>query len=387
MILLGVTGCIAAYKSCEILRLLQKAGQDVKVVMTEHATEFVGPTTFRALSGHEVAVELFDEPGDPIHHISLAKEPDLFLIAPATANVIAKIAQGVADDLLTTTALATKVSLVIAPAMNAGMWNDEVTRANVAALEARGHTIVCPDSGYLACGDVGSGRLAEPEAIVQATLDMLVRSRDMEGMHVLVTSGPTQEPLDPVRYISNGSSGKSGYAIAAEARDRGACVTLVSGPVSLPDPEGVEVIHVRTADEMLEACRKPFADADIALFVAAVSDWKPQGRADQKIKHDGEDLTVTFVPNPDIAATLAADKGDTLVVTYAAETQDVLSNARRKLVAKNADLVVANDVSGELGMGSADNRVWFVGADSVEELPVLSKRLIARKLFDWLLAK
>lgn len=387
MILLGVTGCIAAYKSCEILRLLQKAGQDVKVVMTEHATEFVGPTTFRALSGHEVAVELFDEPGDPIHHISLAKEPDLFLIAPATANVIAKIAQGVADDLLTTTALATKAPLVIAPAMNVEMWRDEATRANVAMLEARGCTIVYPDDGYLACGDVGAGRLASPDIIVEAALDVLARTRDMEGMRVLVTAGPTQEPLDPVRYLSNGSSGKSGYALAAEARDRGAQVTLVSGPVSLPDPEGVEVIHVRTALEMLEACEAPFADADIAVFVAAVSDWRPEAMREQKIKHDGNGMTVTLVPNPDIAATLAANKGTTKVVTYAAETHDVIENAKKKLAAKNADLVVANDVSGELGMGSADNRVWFVSADGVEELPVLPKRLIARKLFDRLLAK
>lgn len=387
MILLGVTGCIAAYKSCEILRLLQKAGQDVKVVMTEHATEFVGPTTFRALSGHEVAVGLFDEPGDPIHHISLAKEPDLFLIAPATANVIAKIAQGVADDLLTTTALATKVPLVIAPAMNVEMWRDEATQRNIAALEARGFTIVYPDDGYLACGDEGAGRLANSDIIADATLDVLARTRDMEGMRVLVTAGPTQEPLDPVRYLSNGSSGKSGYALAAEARDRGACVTLVSGPVSLPDPQGVEVIHVRTALEMLEACRGPFADADIAIFVAAVSDWRPEAVREQKIKHDGGDMAVTFVPNPDIAATLAADKGATKVVTYAAETCDVLENAKRKLAVKNADLVVANDVSGELGMGSADNRVWFVSTDGVEELPVLPKRLIARELFDTLLAK
>ncbi len=387
MILLGVTGCIAAYKSCEILRLLQKAGQDVKVVMTEHACEFVGPTTFRALSGHEVAVELFDEPGDPIHHISLAKEPDLFLIAPATANVIAKIAQGVADDLLTTTALATKAPLVIAPAMNVEMWRDEATQANIATLEARGCTIVAPDSGYLACGDVGAGRLAEPQIIAEAALDGLTRTRDMEGMRVLVTAGPTQEPLDPVRYLSNGSSGKSGYAIAAEARDRGAAVTLVAGPVALPDPEGVEVIHVRTALEMLDACKAPFDAADIAIFVAAVSDWRPQERASDKIKHDGDDMTVTFVPNPDIAATLAAHKGKTKVVTYAAETQDVLENAKKKLVAKNADLVVANDVSGELGMGSTDNRVWFVSKDATDELPVLPKRRIACALFDALLRK
>lgn len=384
MILLGVTGCIAAYKSCEILRLLQKAGEDVKVVMTEHATEFVGPTTFRALSGHEVAVELFDEPGDPIHHISLAKEPDAFLIAPATANVIAKIASGVADDLLTTTALATKKPLVIAPAMNSQMWSDEATQRNIEMLEARGVTIVRPDDGYLACGDVGQGRLADIETIVDATLEALARVKDMEGMRVLVTAGPTQEPLDPVRYISNGSSGRSGYDIAKEAHDRGAQVTLVSGPVSLPVPEDIDVIHVRTAEEMLEACKEPFENADVAVFVAAVSDWRPESTSDQKLKHDGGDLTVTLVPNPDIAATLAADKGDTLVVVYAAETRDVLDYAKGKLVAKNADLVVANDVSGELGMNSRDNKVWFVEADGVTELPVMPKRQIARALFDHL---
>lgn len=384
MILLGVTGCIAAYKSCEILRLLQKAGEDVKVVMTEHATEFVGPTTFRALSGHEVAVELFDEPGDPIHHISLAKEPDAFLIAPATANVIAKIASGVADDLLTTTALATKKPLVIAPAMNSQMWSDEATQRNIEMLEARGVTIVRPDDGYLACGDVGQGRLADIETIVDATLEALARVKDMEGMRVLVTAGPTQEPLDPVRYISNGSSGRSGYDIAKEAHDRGAQVTLVSGPVSLPVPEDIDVIHVRTAEEMLEACKEPFENADVAVFVAAVSDWRPESTSDQKLKHDGGDLTVTLVPNPDIAATLAADKGDTLVVVYAAETRDVLGYAKGKLVAKNADLVVANDVSGELGMNSRDNKVWFVEADGVTELPVMPKRQIARALFDHL---
>lgn len=386
VILLGVTGCIAAYKSCEILRLLQKAGEDVKVVMTEHATHFVGPTTFKALSGHEVAIELFDEPGDPIHHISLAKEPDAFLIAPATANVIAKIACGVADDLLTTTALATKKPLVIAPAMNSQMWSDEATQRNIEMLEARGVTIVRPDDGYLACGDVGQGRLADIETIVDATLEALARVKDMEGMRVLVTAGPTQEPFDPVRYISNGSSGRSGYDIAKEAHDRGAQVTLVSGPVSLPVPEDIDVIHVRTAEEMLEACKEPFENADVAVFVAAVSDWRPESTSDQKLKHDGGDLTVTLVPNPDIAATLAADKGDTLVVVYAAETRDVLGYAKGKLVAKNADLVVANDVSGELGMNSRDNKVWFVEADGITELPVMPKRQIARALFAHLLA-
>lgn len=386
LVLVGVTGCIAAYKSCEIVRGLQKSGHDVKVVMTEHATSFVGPTTFRALTGNEVAVGLFDDPSDPIHHISLAKEPDVFLIAPATANVIAKITQGVADDLLTTTALATKVPLVVAPAMNSAMWADDATQNNIRTLEARGVNVVSPSSGYLACGDEGEGRLEEPAAIVQATLDVLARSKDMQGKRVLITAGPTQEPLDPVRYITNGSSGISGYALAHEAIARGAEVTLVSGPVSLAPPQGAHVVRVRTALEMLEACEKPFESADIAIFVAAVSDWRPRKMQESKIKHDGGNMTVELVPNPDIAATLGARKRDTVVVVYAAETGNPLDAARKKLEIKNADLVVANDVSGELGMGSADNHVWLVDRDDVVELPTLSKRAIARRIFDRLLS-
>ena len=385
LVLLGVSGCIAAYKSCEIVRGLQKSGHDVKVVMTEHGAEFVGPTTFRALTGHEVPVGLFDNPSDPIHHISLAKEPDLFLIAPATANVIAKIANGVADDLLTTTALATKAPLIVAPAMNSAMWSDETTQENIQTLEARGVTVVSPSSGYLACGDVGEGRLEDPDVIVEATIDALARTRDMEGKQVLITAGPTQELLDPIRYISNGSSGLSGYALAAEAASRGAQVTLVSGPVALRAPENVETINVRTAEEMLAACEEPFEAADIAIFVAAVSDWRPAETQSTKIKHDGGDLQVTLVPNPDIAATLGAHKGNTAVVVYAAETGDPIEAARKKLEIKNADLVVANDVSGELGMGSVENHVWLVSKDNVDELPTLSKRAIARKILDRLL--
>lgn len=385
-VLVGVTGCIAAYKACEIVRLLQKRGLDVKVVMTEHATAFVGPTTFRALTGHEVAVGLFDDPADPIHHISLAKEADVFLIAPATANVVAKIARGVADDLLTTTALATRAPLVIAPAMNSAMWSDPATQENISLLEARGASIVVPGSGYLACGDEGQGRLEEPEVIAQAAFDALAAKSDLCGKRVLITAGPTQEALDPVRYISNGSSGKSGFALAAEALSRGAQVTLVTGPVSLHDPEGVDVVHVRSALEMLDACKEPFENADIAVFVAAVSDWRPARAQTTKIKHDGQNMTLELVPNPDIAATLAQHKGETTVVVYAAETGDPIAAAEKKLRVKNADLVVANDVSGELGMGSSDNRVWFVSHDEVEELPVLPKRQIARALLDRLLA-
>ncbi len=383
-VLVGVTGCIAAYKACYLVRCLQKAapGLNVKVVMTEHATAFVGPTTFRALTGNEVAVGLFDNPSDPIHHISLAKEADVFCIAPATANVIAKIATGVADDLLTTTALATKAPLVIAPAMNAGMWSDAATQQNIAALLAKGTTIVGPADGYQACGDIGTGRMEEPQVIAEEVLRVLARSQDLAGKRVLVTAGPTHEPLDPVRYLSNRSSGTQGYAVAAEAAARGAQVTLVTGPVALATPEEVELVRVTTALEMLEACRAPFAQADIAVFVAAVADWRPERVETSKIKHDGSDVTVHLVPNPDIAATLAADKGATHVVVFAAETDDVIAHAKAKLEKKNADLVVANDVSGELGFGTADNHVWFVSEGGVEELPTASKRAIAGAILD-----
>ncbi|MDD6738892.1 MAG: bifunctional phosphopantothenoylcysteine decarboxylase/phosphopantothenate--cysteine ligase CoaBC, partial [Coriobacteriaceae bacterium] len=324
-VLLGITGCIAAYKACYIVRGLQKAGVRVKVVMTEHATHFVGPTTFRALTNEEVAVKLFDEPGDPIHHISLAREADLFCIAPATANVCAKIANGTADDLLTTTALATPAPLVVAPAMNDGMWASPVTQENIAALEARGVRVVYPSSGHLACGTEGKGRMEEPEAIVAAVLEELGRCRSLEGRRVLITAGPTREHLDPVRFISNPSSGKSGFALAAEAAARGAQVTLVTGPVELADPAGVEVVRVTSALEMLEACQQVYADCDAALFTAAVSDWRPAEYSPVKLKSGKEaggmgEQCVRFVPNPDIAATLGAGKrAGQVQVVYAAE--------------------------------------------------------------------
>ncbi|MGI6032807.1 MAG: bifunctional phosphopantothenoylcysteine decarboxylase/phosphopantothenate--cysteine ligase CoaBC [Coriobacteriales bacterium] len=381
-VLVCVTGCIAAYKACEIVRGLQKAGCDVKVTMTEHATEFVGPTTFRALTGHEVSIGLFDHPSDPVHHISLAKEADAVVVAPATANVIAKIACGIADDLMTTTILATKAPIVVAPAMNVGMWTNPQTQANVAALAARGMRIVAPGSGYLACGDVGQGRLAEPADIVSAVLDELRVSHELAGKRVLVTAGPTREAIDDVRYLSNASSGKQGYAIAEEAARRGAQVTLVSGPTGLSCPAGVERIDVMSAEEMLDACLVPFSEADFAFFVAAVSDWRPATPAKGKLKRAG-DLDLKLVRNPDIAATLGARKGSTKVIAFCAETQDPVESAKKKLVDKNADLVVANDVSAAgVEMGSSDNHVWFVTAESVEELPTQSKTAVARALLD-----
>lgn len=384
-VLLGVTGCIAAYKSCEIVRALQKAGMRVKVVMTEHATEFVGPTTFRALTHEKVAVGLFDDPEDPIHHVSLAQEADAFLIAPCTANVIAKIANGIADDLLTTTALATTAPLIIAPAMNVNMYDNGATRYNIGKLHIRGARIVEAGDGYLACGDVGKGRLADIEDIVGATLDELGVRRDLDGRRVMVTAGPTVEPIDPVRYISNRSSGKTGYAIARAAALRGADVTLVSGPVSLPAPEGVRVVQVRTAHEMLEAAEEAFRDADIAVFAAAVADMRPRAVSDRKLKkgRDGDELgAIELVENPDILATLAACKDRQVVVGFAAETNDVVPNAEAKLAAKRADFVVANQVGEGMAFGTDDNAVWFVDAEEVEELPRMPKSRLADEILD-----
>ena len=384
-VLLGVTGCIAAYKSCEIVRALQKAGVHVKVVMTEHATEFVGPTTFRALTHEKVAVGLFDDPEDPIHHVSLAQEADAFLIAPCTANVIAKIANGIADDLLTTTALATTAPLIIAPAMNVNMYDNGATRYNIGKLHIRGARIVEAGDGYLACGDVGKGRLADIGDIVDATLDELGVRRDLDGRRVMVTAGPTVEPIDPVRYISNRSSGKTGYAIARAAALRGADVTLVSGPVSLPAPEGVRVVRVRTAHEMLEAAEEAFRDADIAVFAAAVADMRPRAVSNRKLKkgRDGDELgAIELVENPDILATLAARKDRQVVVGFAAETNDVVPNAEAKLAAKRADFVVANQVGEGMAFGTDDNAVWFVDAEEVEELPRMPKSRLADEILD-----
>ena len=384
-VLLGVTGCIAAYKSCEIVRALQKAGVHVKVVMTEHATEFVGPTTFRALTHEKVAVGLFDDPEDPIHHVSLAQEADAFLIAPCTANVIAKIANGIADDLLTTTALATTAPLIIAPAMNVNMYDNGATRYNIGKLHIRGARIVEAGDGYLACGDVGKGRLADIEDIVGATLDELGVRRDLDGRRVMVTAGPTVEPIDPVRYISNRSSGKTGYAIARAAALRGADVTLVSGPVSLPAPEGVRVVRVRTAHEMLEAAEEAFRDADIAVFAAAVADMRPRAVSNRKLKkgRDGDELgAIELVENPDILATLAARKDRQVVVGFAAETNDVVPNAEAKLAAKRADFVVANQVGEGMAFGTDDNAVWFVDAEEIEELPRMPKSRLADEILD-----
>ena len=381
-VLLCVTGCIAAYKSCEILRLLQKAGCRVKVLMTEHATQFIGPTTFRALTHEKVAIGLFDDPEDPIHHISLAQEADVVLVAPATANIIAKMTHGIEDDLMSTTLLATKAPVLIAPAMNSGMWSAAATKENIQVLKGRGVHFIQPDSGYLACGDVGSGRLASPEIIVDATLSLLQSTSDLVGEHVLITAGPTHEPIDPVRYIANRSSGKMGLELAKAARDRGANVTLVAGPIDLPIPAGIESIHVQTASQMRDAAVKAFEHSTIAILAAAVADYTPAAPADHKLKKAVDPIdSIPLVQTQDILAELSSNKRDRIVVGFAAETNNVLEYAEAKLKRKGCDAIVANDVSlTDAGFGSSNNRAWWVTSCKTDDLGLLEKNALADEI-------
>lgn len=388
-VLVGVTGCIAAYKACEIVRSFQKAGLRVKVVMTEHATHFVDPTTFRALTHEPVGVGLFDDPSDPIHHISLAQEADVFLIAPCTANVMAKLTYGLADDLLTTTALATTAAIVLAPAMNVHMYENPVTQHNMSVLKSRGVSFIEADEGYLACGEVGKGRLPDPDVISSYVMNLLKQThpitKDLVGKHIVVTAGPTVEPIDPVRFISNRSSGKFGYAIAQAALDRGARVTLVSGPVSIAAPSGAELIAVETAQEMLEAVDQVFDSCDAAIFSAAVADVRPANESSQKLKKGINDDLLANIPliqNPDILATMGKKKSHQIVVGFAAETHDVLTFAEVKLKKKNADIIVANEVGSHKTFGDDNDEIWLVthdGADHISEMP---KKDLAHKVLD-----
>lgn len=381
-VLLCVTGCIAAYKSCEIARALQKAGVRVKVCMTEHATSFVGPTTFRALTREEVAVDLFDNPSDPIHHISLAKEPDVVLIAPATANVVAKVAHGQADDLLTTTVLATDAPVVVAPAMNVGMWQAEATQKNIATLEQRGFDIVRPATGYLACGDTGEGKLADVDDIVARTLVALETSQALAGERVLITAGGTREAIDPVRYIGNRSSGKMGHALARAARAMGAEVTLVTTSTQLSIPFGVEGVRVESAAQMLDAVSQRFDACTMLICAAAVADYAPAHPAPHKLsKADGELTHIDLVKTADILAEMSRVKGKRVVIGFAAETNDLVRRARAKLERKGCDAIVANDVSrAESTFGSDTNAVTWVSSQGVEELPCTGKQALAFEL-------
>lgn len=383
-VVVGVAGGIAAYKTCELVRSLMRRGHRVKVVMTESATRFVTPLTFRTLTGEPVAVSLWaDEPDAKVHHVSLADEADVMVIAPCTANVLAKLAHGRADDMLTATALATEAPLVLAPAMNVHMWRKEVTRHNVRTLRARGAVIIEPERGELACGDVGEGRLASLESMLDAVEAEISRARDLKGAHVVVTAGGTQEPIDPVRYIGNRSSGRTGFLIAEEAVRRGARVSLVTGPTRMTDPFGCEVVRVQTALQMRAAVLARAADADVIVMSAAVADFRPAAASAEKIKKTDAPSAIELEPNPDILAELGESGGKALLVGFAAETGNVERNARQKLEAKHCDLIVANDVSDPaLGFGTEDNRVLFVTRESTERLTELPKRVIARELLD-----
>jgi phosphopantothenoylcysteine decarboxylase/phosphopantothenate--cysteine ligase len=382
-ILLGVGGGIAAYKAAELARLLMERGHEVQVTMTAAAQEFVRPLTFAALTGRKVLTDLFAIES-AIEHISVAQEHELLVVAPATADLMAKLAHGEANDFLTTLYLAFVGPVVLAPAMNVNMWDHPATRSNLAALRQRGHRIVGPGEGYLACGMTGAGRLADPEEIAEAIALEVRTRRELEGETVLITAGPTQEPLDPVRFISNRSSGKMGYALAEAAAARGARVVLVSGPVHLPPPRGVEVIQVRTAQEMRDKVLANLGPAGIVIKSAAVADFHLSRVHEQKIKKTAARVSLELDPTPDILAELGRNKGDRLLIGFAAETQNLQQEARRKLDSKNCDMVVANLVGGaETGFESDQNEVTLVmRTGETLPLPRASKREIADRIFD-----
>ena len=387
-LILGVTGSIAAYKAVYLLRELMRRGARVTVCLSEHAREFVGPLTFRTLSGRPVLTNLFDPHSDTaVEHVALAEQAAVMVVAPATANLLAKAAHGIADDFLTTLLLAARCPIVMAPAMDGGMWEHPAVVANVAALRGRGVTVLEPDAGALASGLSARGRLPEVDAIVEAALAALTPSRDLAGERVVVTAGPTREPIDPVRYISNRSSGRMGYALAAAAGRRGAHVTLVSGPTALTPPP-VVFVPVQTAEEMREAVLQHADRASIVIKAAAVADYRVQRPADQKIKGK-RDLTLELTPNPDILAEVAArTAGASFIVGFAAETHDIVEHARAKLAAKGIDLLVANDVSRrDIGFDAEDNEVLLIdrwGGDRA--LPRMPKAAVADAILDEILA-
>ena len=385
---LGVSGGIAAYKAAEIVRLLQERGIRVQVVMTQAAQEFVKPLTFAALSGEKVITDLFSSGSEQpnidsaVEHIAVAQSIDALLVAPATADVLGKFAQGLATDFLTTLYLATTAPVVVAPAMNVNMWNHEATRSNIAVLKKRGVRVVEPDSGYLACGMTGPGRLAANETIVAALLEVLGASQDLAGETVLITAGPTREKIDPVRYLTNRSSGRMGYALAEAALRRGARVLLVTGPTALTPPGGAEVTRVESAEEMREAVSQLLPECSVVIKTAAVADFRPKNAAPQKIKRTGP-MTLELEPTGDILAELARRKQAQIIVGFAAETQNVLENARKKLASKSLDAIVVNDVSREgIGFDSERNAVTIITQDEVVEVPETTKWDVAQRVLD-----
>ena len=384
-VVLGVTGGIAVYKALDVISALRKKDVDVRVIMTKSATEFVTPLTFQSMSQNIVTTDMFAEPKAwEIQHISLAKRADVFLVAPATANIIGKVANGIADDMLSTTIMATRAKVVFAPAMNTNMYTNPIVQENIAKLKKLGYEFIEPASGRLACGDEGKGKLAPASDIVEKVLSELYDKKDLIGKKVLVTAGPTRANIDPVRFISNRSTGKMGYAIAEEARDRGAEVVLVSGPTNEAAPYGINVIKINTNEEMRSEVLKHFETSDIVIKSAAVADYKAKEYSENKIKKGNGDLKIILTRDNDILKELGEKKSGQILVGFAAESQNVIENAKGKLIKKNLDYIVANDItSKDSGFASNDNRVTIVTREGQElSLEKMSKREVARNLFD-----
>lgn len=384
-IILGVTGGIAAYKSVQVASSLSKLNYNVYTIMTESATKFVSPLTFHSITHLPVESKLFTSNSNEVKHIELADKADLFLVAPATANFIAKAAAGIADDLLTTTLLAVQAPVMIAPSMNVHMFENPVVQKNMRSLEELDYEIITPDAGYLACGYTGKGRLPAPERLVEEAVKKLCK-KDLEGKKILITAGPTQESLDPVRFLSNHSSGKMGYALARAAAYRGAEVKLISGPTNLEVPLGIEIEYIKTAEEMKEKVFKEFDSADITVMAAAVADYSPQKTAEQKIKKSPDALTLKLERTSDILKELGNRKGNSqILVGFAAESENLINNAQKKLSEKQADYIIANDISNKnIGFGSDKNQVIVLSKEGRTRLPMLAKEKLADKIYDYI---
>ena len=390
-VVIGVTGGIAVYKALDVISALRKKDIEVHVIMTESASKFVNPLTFQSISQNMVVTDMFAEPKAwEIQHISLAQKADLMLVAPATANIIGKISNGIADDMLSTTIMATKAKVLIAPAMNTNMYENKIVQNNISKLKDFGYKFIEPASGRLACGDVGIGKLADVNTIVERVLEELEeKEQDLLGKKVLISAGPTIAPIDPVRYITNRSTGKMGYAIAQEARERGAEVVLVSGPTNLNPPKDVKIINIKTNDEMKNEILQYFEWADIVIKSAAVADYKPKEYSEEKIKKGDGDLNLCLTRDNDILKSLGEIKTHQILVGFAAESNNVLENANKKLKNKNLDFIVANDItSSDTGFGSEDNKVVILSKnDEKLELEKMSKKEVASNIFDMILEK
>ena len=384
-VVVGVSGGVAVYKALDVISRLRKKDVEVHVIMTKSATEFVTPLSFQSLSQNMVITDMFAEPKAwEIQHISLAKKADLMLIVPATANIIGKVANGIADDMLSTTIMATKAPVVFCPAMNTNMYENPIVQRNISLLKELGYEFIEPASGRLACGDEGKGKLQDTEIIAEETLRRLHSTKDLLGKKVVVTAGPTMVPIDPVRILTNRSSGKMGYSIAEEARDRGAEVVLISGPTSLRKPNGIKVIDVKSNEDMFNAIKNEFKDADIVIKSAAVADYKAKNYSNEKIKKTGDDLNLIFERDRDILKTLGDMKENQILVGFAAESSNLKENAKGKLDRKNLDYIVANDISkSETGFASDENKVTIISKSGEEvSLEKMSKREVAKNIFD-----